>query len=87
MGVDGAHNTIEKKSAPTTLLGFYHAREVAGYCLAGAQGTVLGIAVDLSGLPSSLTSSSKSFGGVAPPSWMLSTRPSGVPAIKYSHEG
>ena len=35
-------------SAPTTLLGFYHTREVAGYCPAGVQGTVLGIAVDLS---------------------------------------
>ena len=51
MGVDGAHNTVEKMSAPTTLLGFYHVREVVGYCPAGVQGTVLGIAVDLSALP------------------------------------
>ena len=43
MGVDGAHNTIGKMSAPTTLLG-----KVAGYCPAGVQGMVLGIAVDLS---------------------------------------
>ena len=35
MGVDGAHNTIGKMSAPTTLLGFCYAREVVGYCLAG----------------------------------------------------
>ena len=48
MGVDGAHNTVGEISAPTTLLGFCHAREVAGYHPAGAQGTVLGIAVDLS---------------------------------------
>ena len=46
MGVDGAHNTIGKMSTPTTLLG-----EVAGYCPAGVQGTVLGIVVDLSALP------------------------------------
>ena len=38
-------------SAPTALLGFCRARRVAGYCLAGAQGTVLGIAVDLNALP------------------------------------
>ena len=38
-------------SAPTTLLGFCHAWEVAGYCPAGVQGTVIGIAVDLSALP------------------------------------
>ena len=50
MGVDGAHNTVGKMSAPTTLLGFCHAREVAGYCPTGAQGTGLGIAVDLSAL-------------------------------------
>ena len=37
-----------KMSAPTTLLAFCHAREVTGYCPAGVQGTVLGIAVDLS---------------------------------------
>ena len=51
MGVDGAHNTVEKMSAPTTLLGFCHAREVAGYCPADVQGTFLGIAVDLNALP------------------------------------
>ena len=51
MGVDGAHNTVGEMSAPTTLLGFCHARKVAGYCPAGVQGTVLGIAVDLSALP------------------------------------
>ena len=37
-------------SAPTTLLGFCHAREVAGYCPAGVQGTFLGITVDLGAL-------------------------------------
>ena len=37
-------------SAPTTLLGFCHAREVAGYCPADVQGTFLGIAVDLNAL-------------------------------------
>ena len=46
MGVDVAHNTVRKMSAPTTLLG-----KVAGYCPAGVQGMVLGIAVDLSALP------------------------------------
>ena len=46
MGVDGAHNTIGKMSTPTTLLG-----KVAGYYLAGVQGTVLGITIDLSALP------------------------------------
>ena len=51
MGVDGAHNTVGKISAPTTLLGFWHARKVAGYCPTGVQGTVLGIAIDLSALP------------------------------------
>ena len=51
MGVDGTHNIIGKMSAPTTLLGFCHAREVTGYCPVGAQGMVLGIAVDLSALP------------------------------------
>ena len=51
MGVDGAHNTVGKISASTTLLAFYHAREVAGYCPEGVQGMVLGIAVDLSALP------------------------------------
>ena len=51
MGVDGAHNTIGEMSAPRTLLGFCHARKVAGYYLAGVQGMVLGIAVDLSALP------------------------------------
>ena len=50
MGVDGSHNTIEKMSAPTTLLG-----KVAGYCPAGVQGTVLSIAVDLSALLYSLS--------------------------------
>ena len=51
MGVDGAHNIVGKMSVPTTLLGFCHARKVAGYCPTGVQGTVLGIAVDLSALP------------------------------------
>ena len=51
MGVDGAHNTVGKMSAPTTLLGFCHARKVAGYCPVGVQGMVLGIAVDMSVLP------------------------------------
>ena len=51
MGVDGAHNTIGKISAPTTLLWFCHAREVVGYCPAGVQGTVLDIVVDLIALP------------------------------------
>ena len=46
MGVDGAHNTVGKISAPTTLLG-----KVVGYYPIGVQGTVLGIAVDLSALP------------------------------------
>ena len=45
MGVDGAYNTIGKMSAPIILLEFYHAREVAGYCLSGAQGMVPGITV------------------------------------------
>ena len=43
---DGAYNTVEKISTPTTLLG-----KVAWYCSAGVQGTILGIAVDLSALP------------------------------------
>ena len=51
MGVDGAHNTVGKMSAPTTLLGFYHARKVIGYYPVGVQGTVLGTMVDLSALP------------------------------------
>ena len=55
MGVDGAHNTMGKMSAPTTLLWFCHAKEVAGYCPAGVQGTVLSIAVDLSALLYSLS--------------------------------
>ena len=46
MGVGGAHNTVGKMLAPTTLLG-----KVARYYLAGVQGTFLGIAVDLSALP------------------------------------
>ena len=46
MGVDGAHNTVGKMLTPTTLL-----EKVAGYCPTGVQGTVLGIAVDLSALP------------------------------------
>ena len=45
MGVNGAHNNVGKMSAPTTLLQFCHARQVTGYCLAGAQGTVPGIVV------------------------------------------
>ena len=45
MGVDGAHNNVGKISAPITLFAFCHAREVVGYCLAGAQGMVPGIAV------------------------------------------
>ena len=48
MEVDGAHNTVWKMSAPTTLLGLCYAREVVGYCPAGIQGTFLSIAVDLS---------------------------------------
>ena len=51
MGVDGAHNTVVKMSTPTTLLVFCHVREVAGYCPAGVQGTVLGITIDLSASP------------------------------------
>ena len=51
MRVDGVHNTVQKMSAPTTLLAFCHVRKVAGYCHAGVHGTVLGIAVDLSALP------------------------------------
>ena len=55
----GAHNTVGQMSAPTTLLGFFHARKVVRYpsdmpyryCPAGVQDTVLGIAVDLSALP------------------------------------
>ena len=35
MGVDDAHNTVGKMSAPTTLLAFCHVREVAGYYPAG----------------------------------------------------
>ena len=35
MGVDGAHNTVGKMSAPTTLLGFCHAKEVVEYCPTG----------------------------------------------------
>ena len=46
MGVDGAHNTVGKMLAPTTLLG-----KVIGYCHVGVQGTVLVIVVDLSVLP------------------------------------
>ena len=45
IGFDGAHNTVWEMSAPTTLLGFCHARKVAGYCPVGVQGMVLGIAV------------------------------------------
>ena len=51
MGVDGAHNTVGKMSAPTTLLEFCYAREAIGYYPAGVQGTFLGIAVDLGALP------------------------------------
>ena len=51
MGVDGAHNTVWQMSTPTTLLGFWHARKVAGYCPAGIQGMFLGITVDLIALP------------------------------------
>ena len=51
MGVDGAHNIVGEMLAPTTLLGLCHAREVIGYRPAGAQGMVLGIAVDLSAQP------------------------------------
>ena len=50
MGVDGVHNTVGKISAPTTLFGLCYAREVAGYCPAGVQGTFLGIVVDLGAL-------------------------------------
>ena len=41
-------------STLTTLLGLCHDREVTGYCPIGVQGTVLGIAVDLSAPPYSL---------------------------------
>ena len=51
MRVDGAHNTVGQILAPTTLFGFCHAREIAGYYPTGVQGTVLGIAVDLGALP------------------------------------
>ena len=51
MGVDGAHNTVGKMSARTTLLAFCHVREVIGYYHVGVHGTVLSIAVDLSALP------------------------------------
>ena len=51
MGVDGAHNTVGKMLAPTTLLAFCHVREVVEYYPAGIQGTFLGIVVDLSALP------------------------------------
>ena len=50
MRVNGAHNTVGKISAPTTLFGLCYAREVAGYCPAGVQGTFLGIVVDLGAL-------------------------------------
>ena len=50
MGVDGAHNSIGKMSAPTTLLGFFYAREVVGYCPTGVQGTFFDITVDLGAL-------------------------------------
>ena len=51
MEVDGAYNTVGEMLAPTTLLGFCHARKVVGYYPIGVQGTVLSIAVDLSALP------------------------------------
>ena len=51
MGVDGAHNTVGKMSARTTLLAFCHVREVVGYCPVGVHGMVLSIAVDLGALP------------------------------------
>ena len=51
MGVDGARNIVWKMSVPTTLVAFCHVREVAGYYPIGVQGTVFGIAVDLSALP------------------------------------
>ena len=38
-------------SAPTTLLEFYRVRRVVGYYPIGAQGMIVGIAVDLSALP------------------------------------
>ena len=42
----------------------------------------------VSGAPAStLTSSSRSSVGVAPPSWMLSMYPSGVAAMKHSRDG
>ena len=50
MGVDDAYNTVGEISTPTTLLGLCQVREVVGYCPTGAQGTGLGIAVDLSAL-------------------------------------
>ena len=61
MGVDGAHHTVWKVSAPTTLLAFCHVREVVGYCPVGVQGTVFDIAVDMSALPYFSSSISWSF--------------------------
>ena len=57
-------------SAPTTLLAFCYAREVAGYCPTGVYGTVLGITVDLSALPYFL----RSFPGpyrAGVPGWLV----------------
>ena len=38
MGVNGAHNTIGKMSAPTTLFGLCCAREVVEYCFCRCTG-------------------------------------------------
>jgi hypothetical protein len=59
MANDDAHNTVRQIPTPTTLFGFWHAWKVIKhpsgmawrYCPVGVQGTVLGIAVDLSALP------------------------------------
>ena len=55
----GTYHTVGQMSAPTTLLGFWHAWKVVGhpfdmscrYCPTDVQGTVLGFVVDLSALP------------------------------------
>ena len=51
MGVDGTHNIVGEMLAPTTLLGFCHAKKVVGYCLVGVHGMFFSIVVDLSALP------------------------------------
>ena len=51
MRVDGAHNTVGENVGAYNTARVCHARKVAGYYPVGVQGTVLGIAVDLSALP------------------------------------